>query len=327
MSLTQLHWRYVGEGAISAATQAAAMDALYTLGTSSTYADGSARSAGTAKAWTWNRYQSGGTTEAVRAQPPSATDTLSFRFILAGRSTAATPTMAGSDTYQTTMLHASIAKNAGAYNAWDAAAPFTSGQFFGYWRAVPVTTNTWGKVRLYECEEGINIEYITSGGNKYWIRACGDDPETPDTTLDGETDGRLYTLSVTGTTNPVQQGIWSPASAGSYQHNSVNGGCHFGAFTPGSGTIKTMSQMLTATSVITATGLRSPSGYYLRAPIHMRSTAAAPDDRFLCRLRETMMTADVLDLAVQTTSAGAVTVGYALGYSGTTSGDSVFLRY
>lgn len=327
MSLTALHWRYVGEQSFTTATQAAALDALHTLGTSATYADSSARTPGSGKAWTWSRYQSGGTTEAAYAQPPTATDTLDFRFILAGRSTAATPTMAGSDTYLTTTLHASIAKNAGAYNDWTNAAPFTSGQFFGFWRAVLVTSKTWGKVRLWECEEGVFIEYQTSTGDKYWIRACGDDPETPDTTSDAESDGRVYTLATTGTTNPVQSGFWSPGSASPFQHISTSGVAHFGYFQPGSSTIRFASQLVSATSAMTSTGLRSAAGYYMRIPVHMRSTAAAPSDVFVCRLRETFVTGDVSDLAIQTTSAGATTVGYAIGYNGATSGDAVFLRY
>ena len=149
-------WRYVGSTS-TGATTATWLDALFTLGTKATYYDGSTRTPGTGQAGTYSRYQNSGVTEAVYATP--ATDTLNVRHIWAGASStpSPTPTMATPDVWANDRVFVSINKNSGAFNAYNAANPFTSGDFFGYWTAAWQTSLGAGTLYLYECERAAYV--------------------------------------------------------------------------------------------------------------------------------------------------------------------------
>ena len=76
MPLPALNWRFVGGLAFTPGSINAGLDALYTLGTATTYADGTTRTPGTGSAWTWLREVSG-VTVAAYGNPP--TNALNFR--------------------------------------------------------------------------------------------------------------------------------------------------------------------------------------------------------------------------------------------------------
>jgi hypothetical protein len=170
MSLEHLNWRYVGSQSFASATVAAVLDAIYTLGTTTTYANGATRTEGTGSAWTYtgNRYQNAGTTEALYPAPP--TSTLNGRILLAGAATlpSPNPTMASPDAAAANILLANVVKNAGAFATWNAASPMTSGQTFGYWRVWPTSAGT-GSVYLYEGKDAMLV-VISAGAAAYaWI--------------------------------------------------------------------------------------------------------------------------------------------------------------
>ena len=81
MALPTLNWKYVGALNHTVSSINSALDAVYTLGTAVTYADGSVRVPGTGSAWTWNREISGVTVAAYGAPPTNA---LGFRYIIGG---------------------------------------------------------------------------------------------------------------------------------------------------------------------------------------------------------------------------------------------------
>ncbi len=137
MALPAQQWKYVGSQSFVSGTVAAALDALYTLGTAATYADGSARTPGSDSAGTYSRYQNVGVTEAIYCTPATA-NALNQRLIWAGSASVGSATMAAPDTYLQNHILVSVNKNSGAFNAWDAALPFTSGEFFGYWERLPL---------------------------------------------------------------------------------------------------------------------------------------------------------------------------------------------
>ena len=64
--------------------------------------------------------------------------------------------MASPDSAATNTLMCNVVKNAGAFDAWNAAAPFTSGDAFGYWRCWPTSAGT-GTVWLYEGTEAVAV--------------------------------------------------------------------------------------------------------------------------------------------------------------------------
>jgi len=231
-------WRYIGNTTFNA-TIPEWLDAVYTLGTKVTYYDGSTRTPGSGQAGTYSRYQAAGVTEAVYATP--ATDTLNVRYIWAGRSTAATPTMATPDSYVTNTAYVSINKNSGAFNAWDAASPFTSGQFFGYWNSGWGTGVGAGTLFMWECESA--VYYVSAIGTATRHGALGAWLKPGSTeAADAESDGKLYGLMTSGGISAIGS-FWGIAKTGInsiwFGNQTSANRHHTGIFNPGAATIKT----------------------------------------------------------------------------------------
>ncbi|MEK0430788.1 MAG: hypothetical protein RL139_592, partial [Gemmatimonadota bacterium] len=187
MSQSPEKFRLVGSANIGAATVAGHLDALWSLTQSSTYYDGGSRTIGAGYAATWSRYQSGGVTEALYATP--VTSTLTHRWILAGSASSKSPSMASPDTWSTAMVLSGIAKNAGSFNAWDAASPFTSGSFSGYWRACNCAHGsvTYTKIWLYESSQGVVVRWETSTGGFLDVILTIGDPRPSSSSMRGVT--------------------------------------------------------------------------------------------------------------------------------------------
>jgi hypothetical protein len=324
MSLSPLAWRYVGEQAFASATVAAVLDALYTLGTAVTYADATTRTPGSGSAWTWSRYQNASVTEACYATPP--TETLGLRVILAGAASlpSPSPTMATPDAAAINILNVNVIKNAGSFNAWNAASPFTSGQTFGYWR-VWATAAGVGKVRLYEGTEAVLvlIETAATGATYGAILGAILDSESTDVVSDSESDGKVYGIITSGTSANISGTMHTTAQF--LNHSTSASFHHAGIFSPGQSTLLTMNLRTEASAAITTTALKTRSGRYVRAPLDYRSTAAAPNDVALGRLREISMFSDG-KTGTKLTS-GGTTIGYLVGGSSSTDVDVVFLAH
>lgn len=323
MSLSPLAWRYVGAQAFASATVASALDALFTLGGAATYADGTTRTVGSGSAWTWSRYQNAGTTEACYATPPATT--LGLRVILAGAASlpAPSPTMATPDAAAINVLNVNVIKNAGAFASWNAAAPFTSGQTFGYWRMWATSAGV-GTVRLYEGTEAVLVLIETATTTAYGaILGAILDSESTDTVNDAESDGKLYGIITSGTTSNISGTFHS--SAQFLNHSTSASMQHAGIFTPGGSTLLPMSLRTVANVAITTTALKTRSGRYVRAPLDYRSTAGAPNDLALGRLREISMFSDG-KTATKLVN-GATAIGYLVGGSSTTDVDVVILAH
>jgi hypothetical protein len=323
MSLSPLAWRYVGAQAFASATVAAVLDALYTLGTAVTYADATTRTPGSGSAWTWSRYQNAGTTEACYATPP--TETLGLRVILAGAASlpSPSPTMATPDAAAINILNCNVIKNAGAFNAWNAASPFTSGQTFGYWRVWPTTAGV-GTVRLYEGTEAVVVLIETASASQYGaILGAILDSESTDVVSDAESDGKLYGIITSGTSSNISGIIHTTSQF--LDHSTTASQHHAGIFTPGASTLLTMSRRAPANIAMTTTGLKTRAGRFVRAPYDYRATAAAPNDVALGRLREISMFSDG-KVSTKLTS-GGTTIGYLVGGSSSTDVDVVILAH
>lgn len=78
--------------------------------------------------WTVSRYQNGGATECVYFTPKAGPAlTKGVRIMLAGADSGAlTPTMGLNSTFANSKLYMGLVINAGDFNAWDNASPFTS---------------------------------------------------------------------------------------------------------------------------------------------------------------------------------------------------------
>jgi hypothetical protein len=271
MSLSPLAWRYVGAQAFGAATVAAVLDALYTLGTAVTYADATTRTPGSGSAWTWSRYQNASVTEACYATPP--TETLGLRVILAGAASlpSPSPTMATPDAAGANVLNCNIVKNAGSFASWNAASPFTSGQTFGYWR-VWATAAGVGTVRLYEGTEAVLVLIETASAATYGaILGAILDSESTDLVSDSESDGKLYGIITSGTSANISGVIHTTSQF--LDHSTTTSQHHAGIFTPGGSTLLTMNRRIQANVAMTTTGLKTRAGRFVRAPYDYRATA------------------------------------------------------
>lgn len=226
--------------------------------------------------WTWTK--AGTPTATVYGSPPSGTSmTMTPRLIWAGH-TATTGTMASPDTWLTSGLHGGIVKNAGAYNSWSAAAPFTSGQFSGYWRWAPTAANAVAtEVRCYVSEETVFVQIIQAGTTQYWgyIGAIMS-PFTNDTTLDAEADNRLYGMIQQGASGAVSASFLTNGSGTFLSCVDTNGTPHFGAFRPGAANWDWCGRSQVNQTTPAAAMLQARSGAYVaESPIQVCAYVSA----------------------------------------------------
>jgi hypothetical protein len=337
MSLPAVNWRYVGNAPFAVASVAAALDALFTLGTAILYADGSVRTPGTGSAGTWARYQNVGVTESLRCAP--AVNTLNQQIILGGYAAASVPsplpTMASPDTSAADVVMISLNKNSGAFTTWNAALPFTSGQFFGFWRAW-ATSNGIGSVDLYECTEGIWVVFRNSTGAStvHAFAGAGIDPESPNTTLDAESDGKLYGVWTTGA------GVGAPTSSfatvtlsttrAPWNHDGTpNTANHAAIFTPGAGTLLTVCPSIVMSGVRhppSTTSYKTRSGRFARAAAFIvGANVSAPNDPIFGSVRGVAYNGNAA--LGQRLVDGLTTVGYFVSATATANEPSYLLVY
>ena len=321
MSLPHVEWRYVGSKAFPSATVASALDAIYSLGTTGSYADGTSRVQGSNSAWnfTGNIFQSSSTTEAVWCTPPGGTNT---QTILMAGSAINTPTgsaMAAPDIATTNNMFVNITKGSGSYNNWTQNPPINNGTTFGYWKCWS-TAGGVGSAYLWESKETIAVILNTSTGTTYgFIAGAILDPESSDV-LDAESDGRLYGIICAGAI--VIATNFTNVNTGFLAHGGSNGNPHCGIFTPGAGTIITLRQTQELTTSDTTT-MKSRSGKFVRQTITM-SKDSTPFS-FIGRLRDIMYCTD--GKTGQKLLDGATTVGYLLGSHTSTDNDQVMLEH
>lgn len=192
----------------------------------------------------WSRFQNAGVTEAVyTSTPPSGTPmTRTPAIIFAGASGARTLGNAMNiDTYTVNNVMIGMNLRGGAFNAWDnnAATPiqFSSGSFSGYIRATGTGPNiVTTSVRAYISQETVLICVLTGASLvlKSWMMAGAIiEPWTTDTTLDAETDNRVYGIMSTGGGNPAASWASSSGVNDWLSHSGANGNSHCFMFIPG----------------------------------------------------------------------------------------------
>lgn len=325
MPLAALNWKYVGTATLGSSFVNNMLDAIFTLGTATTYANGNTRTPGTASAWTWLRQQISGTTEAVYGNPP--TNALGMRYILGGTiSTARAYSVLTPDTTTSTqVIVAGMNRGSGAFGNWYDAQPFTSG-FSGYWRSGRLfSAVAYDRVAMWESQEGCIIQMFQAASavtsSIVTFGALIDPLST--TAGTGESDGRIYSMSVSGSTTNLSA-TWASigaADGGFLGHYTVNGAAHFGAFNNGAttvtGLIRTLAPM---TSTSFPIGWANRAGEIPRIPIQV----SVFNSTFWGQLREMYHTSD----AASTTTWRYLGVeqGYIVAYHPSTGGDAMLLK-
>jgi hypothetical protein len=281
MPLPTQSWRALPPVSLAAGTIAGVLDGLYTSGQSNVYADGTARTPGTGSAWTWDRQQVTGITQACWGVPP--TNTLNCGYIVAGSATAATPTMMSglSEGFIQNALAISMNKNGVSPvtfpNGWTSSSPFGAGTFSGY---VNGTTLTTGTLYLFECQEAFIIQILGGAGTSAVTGAGAFIDPFSSSAANAETDGRLYSLFTTGYNRVWQAGTWmqsyaatayGPFKSGLIGTNSIS---RFMTFVPGSSTLNPNMLAvfnISLTSSYTAVGGEEP---FITAPVATSSGTA-----------------------------------------------------
>ena len=235
MALSALTWKFVGTQSFVSGI-ANSHDAVYTLGTAATYADGSARTPGLGSAWTWAR-EVAVSTVAVYGNPPI--NALSMRYILAGdllttAYTFLTPDVSGAGN----IVLCGMNRASGVYTTWTNAQPFTSG-FSGFWRgARAFSAVAYDSVSMWESPEGCVLQYaIASTGvtSVVLFGAIIDPLNTAAGTC--ESDGRLYVFSGSGSSAAVSSVFLAATTDAPFSHNAASQAQHCGIFSPGTTTV------------------------------------------------------------------------------------------
>lgn len=319
MSLATLNWKKTAPVNVAASSVAGALDALYSCLAKTTYEDGSARSAGSGSAWTAGRYQiAGPVTEAVYCTPP--TGAINHRLIFAGSTTLKTPTMASPDTWTSNCVLAGLAKNAGAFNAWDNAAPFTSGQFYGYWRAANTSSGTFSKVWIIESQEALFVVVeLTTGVCIPILGGAYLDPESS-TAGSCESDGARYGLAVGSAT------AWASTSFQSGTNflgtTTTNGQYHHMIADVGAVATFATAKLGLLLNGNSSSFLKNQAGEATIIPVPIVATAGTPNDYFFGVTRQFGVRGSVVSGTKRTNTSGVIQF-YNASYSTAAAGDGL----
>jgi hypothetical protein len=349
MANPTLHWRMLPPAYISTPGNAYSwLEALYKMGTSTTYADGTARSPGafapanvgqvpllagptslgTGSAWTWNydatTFGTGQKT-CCYAYPPSGGGALNQMAVFGGTSNTAGANWKQlySDSRQPNYLYAGSAKNTGLYGGWNnPTTPFSAGDFTGFAGMSFAPTN-YNILYMWESEEALVVHLVNgsvanqAGGG--FVGAFVDPLST--NTANAETDGRLYGLSMTGSGNYASATWLSQTTAnGTPLYGATTADWnHFVTFTPGAGTVVNMQRFGTITP---SNAFTSRNGDLPQIPYQVLVTATG---QYAGQLRQIFVTKDAN--TGSTWQVGSTVKGYLFGTSGTATTDAVLLAY
>jgi len=217
MSLQPLEWRKLPTRTLSnvgtSATQSVSslLDNIYDMMTGSLYFDGSTRVAGSGSAWqTPTKVTVSSKTEALYMFPAYQTQ-VSQSIIIAGRESTSTTTSLPATASMEPALTANYVyianvKNAsGSFIQYNSTFPFGSGSYSTGYVAISPAASGIGfgdKITIYESKEALSVFFYETSinGNFGGIAGAIVDPEqsSPTSSLDAETDGRIYGVTTTG---------------------------------------------------------------------------------------------------------------------------------
>ena len=366
MSLEKTQWRYLGVVQCNAANVSTIVQGIHNLGLNTTYPDGSPRTPGSGSAGTYNSVTSG-TSRVLHIDP--AVRTINNKIVLACDTggTAQLPTGAsrlptiasGENGFASNKagsfwgssssvggypdvdgvgrfgIFSTIIKNPGVYSHWTAVNPFTSGSFYGYYRSLVTTSSGFtGNVYVYESRDCLAIAFVGSQ-NYFFLAGAILDPESPDTTLDSESDGKLYGM-MTGTFGAGWAAdSFSAANANttvSYNLTGLRNTATLSVFQPNTSNILRVipvtwtspisSAPTTNNSLLPSAAMFTRSGRLVKIPIIYRSLSSG---HTLGRLRDIYLFGN--SRIPRRLMNGNVPLGYAFGPSDSADINCIFLEH
>lgn len=319
MSLEALSFKYIGKFTVPAATLSGTLGTVSRAFASNTYADGTSRVTGSGVAWTPTAQLNAGTTLAVSLTP--VTSTLGQKIIYAGGG-AGSPTMISPDTYANSRMIFGLCKNAGNFNSWSDANPYSAGQFSGYTTAF-VGNTTITSIHFFESKDSILVVGETNTSTLYYSYVGGIiDPESSNVSA-AESDGKIYGLFTSGyngaggtPNHALNFGTFSFLS-----HGAVAGNAHGYIMNFGSSTTTAVRRgNVLLTAPVAATVLKNYVSEFVRLPIYIEIAGST----FYGRLREVFMFGTGLAMTKLTVS--NVVSAYILGASPITTSECIAIK-
>jgi hypothetical protein len=236
--------------------------------------------------------------------------------------------MKDSTTLSGTDIGITCAKNAASqsFTQWTSLYPFGSASYsLGYaqWCRQPGSFSKNATITIYESKEAIAITNCDINDDGVYAAIAGAiiDPEQNVTVSDAELDGRLYGVSLTGYSVPINTGFLRSDSHFFTHGNAVNNS-KFMTFVPQTNSTGSASSMV---KYVNNSGVYTTlSGKLADSPIYCMTTL---NSTFLGRLRDITVTSALPSNMVVKDSASGSIFGYTLGSSEQSSNDTLLFKY
>ena len=347
MSLQTLEWRKLPVRIFqSAQTVSTALDIVYDMLTGSLYFDNTTRVPGSGSAWSIaGEFITGSNTEAVWCTPPHKTE-LSQSVMFSGKNltgliSSGSPVLAPSQSAFTAgYLYASCVKNSSgsAFTQWTSTFPFGSGSASTGQAICSQLLSGIGladKITIYESKEAIALFIYDTGANTHAGVVAGAviDPEQSDPTssLDAETDGRLYGIITTDV-----------AMASTFVTATTSAATNFLSQNPGSSTGARFVSFLPNTRLLMdvcaekyssdnnfgpSVNYSTLSGKFVKTPLKCGKSEGTSNGYYIGRLRDiSLIKNSPSGLVVRNNTNGNI-IGFTIGSSEVAANDTIMLNY
>jgi hypothetical protein len=347
MSLSALNWRKLPSRTLGIGSDVSVSNILnniYDMLTGSLYHDGSARVTGSNSAWqNVGRFitgsGTGSNTEAVYCYPPTQT-ALSQSFVISGVNIVGAKTNTANIALCTNnaaitagdMMVACI-KGAGAFSAWPTGsngfgAGSNSTGYTTFMQTGSFVSTSANKIVIYESTEAMALFINRTGVALTWGFVVGAiiDPEQTITSVDAESDNRIYGFTASDPTNSdgIGGGFFTGGSSQFLEHSTTSTACKMVSFVPQSATTRTMSVDKLAnnpnSSYVTA------GGKLVRTSLTVRAGTTSSPTTFLGRFRDMTMVKPMQHNLVVRDGSNNI-IGFTAGASEAATNDTLFFEY
>jgi hypothetical protein len=345
MALVRNTWKFLPPYTVPITSQSRVdglLDGIFSLFNTSSYADGTARVTGSGVAWSFYRTSSVdsgsvlGPTAVVYGYPPTMS-VMSQSVIFAGSASAPTislPAMTTNASFVANALYMRVQHQANwsQYRSWLSGSIFNSGSSgvntgslaktgSGFAPIIGASVSGIGTINAWECGESVAIACHTTSSTATatalsfgGIAGAFIDPESTDTTVDAEVDGRIYAVATSG----VVIGLtFLSLTTDFLNHNATAGSSKFVFIQPTTDNKIILNLLETRTITYLTTSNR---GSLISFPLYVKDAT----NRFIGRLREIEAIRNSVSGYVLRTSSSDL--GYALGSSNAAAANAVMLN-
>jgi len=349
MSLQPLEWRKLPvrtlwySGTATTHSVSSLLNNIYDMMTGSVYHDGSTRVMGSGSAWqSPTKVTVSSKTEALYMFPAYQTQ-VSQSIIIAGReSTSTTTSLPQTASFEPALtanyVYISNVKNAsGSFIQYNSTFPFGSGSYStGYVAISPAASgiSLSDKITIYESKEALSVFFYISStnGNYGGIAGAIVDPEqsSPTSSLDAETDGRLYGVTTTGPVlGALSATFLSATSTQGFSHSTTStiGQPRFVIFNPSQKSTRygSIEKNNASQGFLPSTYYTTMSGKTVTHPVKCAVTEFTTN--YIGRFRDISFTKKSFNNSVIRNSSTRTTLGFALSSSEATPNETIMFNY